>query len=76
MSDHEAYNRRRALKERIIDALRLIDGFTTRDLVQLCVCTLVEAETALNELKTAGTVVEEYEPMHGYSWRLIRETAA
>jgi hypothetical protein len=73
MSDPEGYKKRCALKARIVDALKLIDGFSTLDLVQLCVCTVSEAEVALNELRGAGTVVEEYEPRRGYSWRLIRE---
>ena len=59
-------------RARILDALRLIDGFDAGEIAQRRACTLDQAETALNELKNSGHVICEYEAMRGYVWRVIR----
>lgn len=70
MSEEQHQNANR--RARILDALRLIDGFDAGELAQLCACTLDQAETALNELKASAHVICDYEAMRGYVWRVIR----
>lgn len=60
------------LRNRILDALRLIDGFEAEELAELCACTVEQAEGALESLKASGSVIQEYQPMAGYVWKVVR----
>lgn len=60
------------IRKRVLDALRMIDGFDTAEVAQLCTCTPEQAEEALASLQQAGDVISEYEAMRGYVWRVVR----
>ena len=59
-------------KERIFDMLRMLDGFTTEAVAQICICTQEQAKAALLELESAGRVRQVYEPMNDFVWLVVR----
>lgn len=63
---------KRSLRDKVLNAVRIIDGFCADEVAQLCCCTLAEAEEALNDLKRSGHLITEYVAMRGYVWRIVR----
>lgn len=61
-----------ARRLRILDLLRMLDGFLTDEIAGLACCTIEQARDELEGLSTGGFVRREFKPGRGFAWFVNR----